>query len=86
MFNLYGIENYGDMLKALQDGARFGRVMEYRDGTKHLETVLSADDSFIRWNCYGSSANKATARDMEFVITRIFKMDLDSFIRAYVWA
>ena len=86
MFNIYGIEDYNDLLKALQNGVRFCRVMEYRDGTKHLYTVLTADANLIRWNNYGSSANKATARNMEFVITRIFKMTLDEFIRAYVWA
>ena len=86
MFNLYGIENYSDLLEALQNGAKLCKVMEMRDGTKTLHPVLSADNKYIRWNCYGSSANEATPRGMEFVVTRIFKTDLDSIIRAYVWA
>ena len=85
-FNLMGIKSYGDLLRALQRGARLCAVETYRDGTQHLNEVVWADDRYIRWHHYGSSANKATARDMEFVVTGIFKTDLDGFVRQFVWA
>ena len=85
-FNLMGIHSYADLLRALQRGHKLCRVMELRDGTKCLDVKVSADAQYIRWNNYGSSANRATAREMEFVVTRIFQMTLNEFIRAFVWA
>ena len=85
-FNLRGVHSYGELLKALQDGAKLCEVDEYRDGTKNLSVVVYADSNYIYWRYFGSSANRATARDMEFVVTRIFRMSFDQFIRHYVWA
>ena len=85
-FNLRGVNSYGELLKALQDGAKMCEIVEYRDSTKNLSTVIYADANYIYWRHYGASANRATARNMEFVITRIFKMTFDEFIRHYVWA
>lgn len=85
-FNLAGIYTYGDLLGYLQRGHRFCEVMTYRDGTKNLKTVLSADDRYIHWHYYGSSANSATAKDMKFVITKIFDTTLPEFLRKFVWA
>lgn len=84
-FNLAGIYNYQDLLRHLQDGLRFARTITYRDGTTNLWYVLRADDRYIYWNNYGSSAQSATAKDMKFVIERIFNMDLPTFLRAFVW-
>lgn len=85
-FNLLGIHSYSDLLNALQSGWKLCSVEEYRDGTKGLNTRVSADAHYIRWNNFGSSANKATARDMEFVVTQIFETNLDEFIRRFIWA
>lgn len=85
-FNLLGIHTYGDLLKALQRGWKLCSIEEFRDGTKGLNTRVSADANYIRWSNYGSSVNKATARDMEFVVTQIFESNLDEFIRRFIWA
>lgn len=85
-FNLAGVYTYADLLRELQSGIRFCEVMTYRDGTKNLHTICSADADLIRWNHYGSSANEATPYDMQFVVEVIFKMTLPEFIRAFIWA
>lgn len=85
-FNLAGIYTFDDLLKALQRGRRFCEVVTYRDGTKNLKTVLSADEEYIYWNNFGSSANEATPHGMEYVVTQIFENDLPTFLRRYVWA
>lgn len=85
-FNLLGIRDYSDLLRELQNGYKLCKVEEYRDGTKGLTVCVSADSKYIRWSHYGQSANKATARDMEFIVTQIFGMCLDEFIRSFVWA
>lgn len=84
-YNLAGIYTYADLLKWMQGGLKFGTVSTYRDGTKGIDTVLSADSRLIRWNHYGSSANSATPKSMQFVIEQIFRMTLPQFIRAFVW-
>ena len=84
-FNLSGIYSYKDLLDRLNGGLRFGEVMEYRDGTKNIHIVLRADERYIYWHHYGSSANSTTERDMKFVIEQIFRMDLPTFIRKYVF-
>ena len=83
-FNLMGIYTYEDLLKYLQSGNRFGYVFTYRDGTKGIHVVLRADNRYIYWSNYGSSANKATTKGMEFVIETIFHTDVANFIRKYV--
>ena len=85
-FNIAGVYTYADLLRELQSGIRFCEVTTYRDGTKNLHTVCSADANLIRWNHYGSSANEATPHDMQFVVEVIFKMSLSEFTRAFVWA
>lgn len=84
-YNIAGVYTYADLLAAMQRGWKFCEVVTYRDGTKNLHTVCSADAHLIRWNHYGSSANEATAKDMQFVVEVIFKMTLPEFIRAFVW-
>lgn len=84
-YNIAGVYTYADLLAAMQRGWKFCTVSTYRDGTKNLHTVCSADAHLIRWNHYGSSANEATAKDMQFVVEVIFKMTLPEFIRAFVW-
>ena len=84
-FNLAGIYTYGDLLRHMQQGLRFCELTTYRDGTKNLWQVLSADGRYIYWRNYGSSANSATAKDMKFVVERIFKTTLPEFLRKYIW-
>ena len=84
-FNLLGIRTYGDLLENLQAGFRLCTVEEYRDGTKGLKTNVYANERFIYWNYFGSSAQPATEQDMEFVVTQIFQTTLDKFIRRFVW-
>ena len=84
-FNLLGIYTYADLLENMRRGLKFGKLEEYRDGTKTISTRLQVKNGLIYWCNFGSSANAATARDMEFVITRIFKTTLDEFIRSFIW-
>lgn len=84
-FNIAGVYTYEDLLKAMQRGWKFCEVTTYYDGTKNLHTVCSADAHLIRWNHYGSSANSANAKEMQFVVEVIFRMTLPEFIRAFVW-
>ena len=84
-FNLLGIHTYADLLENLQNGFKLCDVEEYRDGTKGLRTRVYANANFIHWNNYGSSTQRATERDMEFVVTQIFQTTLDEFIRRFIW-
>ena len=84
-YNIAGVYTYADLLAAMQRGWKFCEVETYRDGTKNLFTVCSADRFYIRWNRYGSSAHRATVKEMQFVVEVIFKMTLPEFIRAFVW-
>ena len=84
-YNLAGIYTYDDLLQHMQNGLRFCELTTYRDDTKHLWEVLRADERYIYWRNYGSSANSATAKDMEFVIERIFETTLPEFLRKYIW-
>lgn len=83
-YNLMGIYTYEDLLKHLLGGWKFGYVMDYRDGTKGINVVLSADRHYIHWTNYGSSANKATAKDLKWVIEQIFESNIPEFIRKYI--
>lgn len=84
-YNLAGIRNSADLLQWLQNGHRFCSLSTYRDGTKNLDTVIRADSRYIYWKHYGESANAATAKELDWIITVIFKTDLDGFIRRFVW-
>lgn len=83
-FNLMGIYTYGDLLKQLKGGTRFGYVETYRDGTKGLHPVVWSDGKYIHWSNYGSSAHEANVKGMKFIIEQIFHMNVATFIRKYV--
>lgn len=83
-FNLLGIYTYADLLSYLQKGYRAYVVRTHWDGTKYLDDVCHADSRYIYWNAFGSSANRATAKDMQFVVEKIFRTTLDEFIRYFI--
>lgn len=84
-YNVSGIHTAADILARLQAGHTWGEVETYCDGTLHFEAVVRADNRYIYWNHYGSSAEEATLQGMEFVLTHIFKMTPAEFIRAFVF-
>ena len=45
---------------------------------------LSEDGEYIRWTHAGSSANKATLKDLEWIITVIFDTTPIDFLREYI--
>lgn len=45
---------------------------------------LSPDGRLIRWQHFGSSANKCTLKDLNWIITEIFKTTPVDFIREYI--
>lgn len=79
------IETYEDLLNALQRGWKLCSILTFDDGTQHLYTKLCADARYIYWHHFGSSADLATARDMEFVVTVIFGMTLEEITTKYIW-
>lgn len=84
-YNIQGIHTPADILACLQAGHQWGEVETYRDGTLQFRAVVRADNRYIYWHRYGSSAEEATPRGMEFVLTHIFKMSTAEFIRAFVF-
>lgn len=84
-YNIQGIHTPADILARLQSGHTWGRVETYRDGTLQYCAVVRADNRYIYWNHYGSSAEPATPQGMEFVLTHIFKMSPAEFIRSFVF-
>ena len=83
-FNLMGIYTYGDLLRQLKGGTRYGYVETYRGGTKGLHPVVWADSKYVYWNNYGSSADEANVKGLKFVIEKIFNLNVATFIRKYV--
>lgn len=46
-------------------------------------TNLSYGNGLISWTHYGSSANKATLKDLHFVITKLFRMTEEEFVNRF---
>ena len=69
----------------LQNGESFGEVLPHRLGGMFFWDVLclSPTGEYIRWRNYGSSANKNTKKDLKWILTEIFKMTPEEFIKKY---
>jgi len=69
-----------DKLKA---GESFGKIEPHRQGGTYFWQVLSADEKFIHWNHYGSSANTTCLTSLYWIITTIFKTTPIDFLYEY---
>ena len=69
----------------LNDGEIFGKIMSHNLGGAMFWDVLSMspDKRYIRWTHYGSSANKATRKDLDWVLGVIFHMTPAEFLAEY---
>jgi len=70
------------IFKELKRGEQFGNIMEHRLGGTFFWTVLSMspDGMYIRWTDYGSSANKATLKELKWILSEIFKTTPEEFL------
>lgn len=81
-----------DIMRDLKDGYSFGKDCTwsyYRNAPldyPYFGTALflSADRKYIHWQHFGSSANKATLKDLLWIITVIFETTPSGFLREYI--
>ena len=74
-----------EIRKNLLDGKRYARWFDY--GVKYpfwdVKLYYNRIKKLWCWQNYGSSANKATLRELEWIITVIFKMSPAEFVKTY---
>lgn len=63
-------------------GKKYGYMM---NNVKYpfFDVVLSANQQYIYWRHFGSSANKNTVEDLEWILENIFKLSPEKFIEKY---
>ena len=64
----------------LLNGVVFGKIDKHRQGGTYFWNVLSADNMYIYWRHYGSSANKTSLQNLKWILTEIFKMTPEQFL------
>lgn len=73
-----------DIYDNLQDGKVYGKTMKAVNPNLY-ETIFitslstSEDGQYIRWNHFGSSANKNTVSELEWILKVIFEMTAEEF-------
>ena len=70
---------YANLLK----GEAFGRIEKHRMGGTYFWDVLSADNQYIYWRNYGSSANRLSVKNLEWILKNIFRMTPEEFLFEY---
>lgn len=70
------------IFNAINSGKIYGFTMK---NVKYpfFQPVLYLTDGFIGWTNYGSSANKNTLKDLEWILEHIFCMTADEFLDTY---
>ena len=66
--------------KMLEDGVHFYRYYEHNGSLSDL-CSLYADNKYIRWCNYGSSAEPKTLSELAWIILVIFECNLNEFIK-----
>lgn len=66
----------------INSGKKYGYVME---NVKYpfFYTVLSANEQYIYWQHFGSSANKNTIGNLAWILENIFELSPEKFIEKY---
>ena len=67
--NINNGKKYGDIVKNVKD--------------PFFDTVLSANEQYIYWQHFGSSANKNTMESLAWILKNIFKLTPEEFIEKY---
>ena len=90
MKSLNNIKASHDLYIGLNDGKRYCLKKDfmlearlYTEGEHRYfapHVALSADPEYIRWSHYGSSANKNTIDDLQWILEYIFKCEADEFV------
>jgi hypothetical protein len=77
----------------LKNGESYGSVSRYREdmpggwGGKeyfHCQLSYSSIYKLFRWTCFGSSANRATKKELSWIIRKIFNTTPAEFERRYI--
>lgn len=71
------------IFQKLLEGEVFGKIDKHRQGGTYFWDVLSADNEYIYWRNYGSSANKLSLQNLKWILTEIFKMTPEQFLYNY---
>lgn len=71
-------EIYGN----INSGKKYGHVMK---NVKYpfFATVLTANEQYIFWQHFGSSANKNTIENLAWILESIFELSPEKFIEKY---
>ena len=64
-------------------GEIFGKIDEHRMGGTYFWDVLSADRQYIYWQDHGSSANRLSVQNLEWILKNIFRMTPEEFLFEY---
>ena len=69
----------------LQNGYSYGKY-RYNVMFPYFDIVLSLDatKTFIRWRHFGSSANRNTIEELQWILSEIFKMTPEEFEDEYI--
>lgn len=76
------------MIKTIYENINSGKVYGYMFTNcryPFFDTVLSVSENnkYIRWQHYGSSANKNTIKELQWLIETIFKTTPEEFAKKY---
>ena len=71
-----------EIYKNINSGKKYGYVME---NVKYpfFAAVLSANEQYIYWQHFGSSANKNTMESLAWILKNIFKLTPEEFLEKY---
>ena len=75
-----------DILHVIYNNLQQGKVYGYNFTNvrfPYFIIVLCKNGRFICWSNYGSSANKNTIKELEWIITVIFKCTPEEFVAKY---
>lgn len=67
----------------LRAGEIFGKIEKHNQGGTYFWDVLSANNEYIYWTHYGSSANKVSLQNLKWILTEIFKTTPEQFLFDY---
>ena len=73
---------YGKIYMMLKSGFKFGDFMN-NCRFPMFWSNLHADNKYIYWRHFGSSANECTKRNTQWIIETIFGMSADEFTKAF---
>ena len=69
-----------EIYENINSGKKYGYVME-KVKYPFFDTVLSANEQYIYWQHFGSSANKNTIESLAWILKNIFKLSPEKFIK-----